>query len=295
MPCATTRGRDKQTFCSASAERASCRNRYSQMPFPDLASTLKQAKGLVPLAVLRWLMSARTPLSGIAARAAPLHDLEGLGKVLVIAPHPDDETLGCGGLLALLSGLGLRPGIVIVTDGGAAAAGGISRDALVAIRREEALRALEILGLADDQVRFVALRDSELPRPGDPLFEEAAGRLSVAIRRDIDTVAVTWRDDPSPDHQATWLLLQRALSLLGIAPRQLEYPIWAWNERTLAGEPPFRPWRVDVRAVRTQKRRAIEAHRSQVQGLGASDSFRLPRSILAMLDQPYELFFESKG
>lgn len=70
------------------------------------------------------------------------------GAVLVIAPHPDDETLGCGGTLALLRKLDCRVKIVFVTDG--AGAGTLQADAS-AIRRKEAVAALSVLGIDDTE------------------------------------------------------------------------------------------------------------------------------------------------
>lgn len=70
----------------------------------------------------------------------------GRGRVLVIAPHPDDETLGCGGAIALHSMAGDRVCVAIVTDGGGSRAGSLSRDAMRARRRVEAQRAVARLG-----------------------------------------------------------------------------------------------------------------------------------------------------
>lgn len=68
------------------------------------------------------------------------------GKILVFAPHPDDETLGCGGTLALLRQNGCAVKVIFVTDGGGA--GGLP-DGTVAIRRKEAAAALNVLGVDD--------------------------------------------------------------------------------------------------------------------------------------------------
>jgi LmbE family N-acetylglucosaminyl deacetylase len=68
------------------------------------------------------------------------------GRVLVFAPHQDDETIGCGGTLALLRKKGCEIKVVFVTDGGGA--GGLP-EGTVAIRRNEAIAALAVLGVDD--------------------------------------------------------------------------------------------------------------------------------------------------
>lgn len=68
------------------------------------------------------------------------------GKVLVFAPHPDDEVLGCGGTLALLRQKECAVKVVFVTDG--AGAGSLDADAPI-IRRKEAAESLAVLGIND--------------------------------------------------------------------------------------------------------------------------------------------------
>lgn len=74
-----------------------------------------------------------------------LLDLKQAGKVLVFAPHPDDETLGCGGTLAQLA-LHCPVKVVLMTDG--SGAGGLPTGT-AEIRQEEFVRALAVLGVTD--------------------------------------------------------------------------------------------------------------------------------------------------
>ncbi|SFE96489.1 N-acetylglucosaminyl deacetylase, LmbE family [Nitrosomonas sp. Nm166] len=76
---------------------------------------------------------------------ALLTPVEG-GKILVFAPHPDDEVLGCGGTLALLRQKKCTVKVIFVTDG--AGAGTLDADA-PAIRRKEAMESLAVLGIDD--------------------------------------------------------------------------------------------------------------------------------------------------
>ncbi|HET6313265.1 MAG TPA: PIG-L family deacetylase, partial [Chloroflexia bacterium] len=69
----------------------------------------------------------------------------GNDSVLVIAPHPDDETLGCGGTLALHSRAGGQVCVLIVTDGGSSRAGGLGREEMRRRRHDEAASAMSAL------------------------------------------------------------------------------------------------------------------------------------------------------
>ena len=68
------------------------------------------------------------------------------GRILVFAPHPDDEVLGCGGTLALLRQKNCAIKVIFVTDG--AGAGALNADA-PSIRRKEAVASLSVLGIDD--------------------------------------------------------------------------------------------------------------------------------------------------
>src|SRR5260370_32358056 len=67
-------------------------------------------------------------------------------RVVVFAPHPDDEVLGCGGALADLLDRGAHLDVVLVTDGAAEARDAGDRGRIAAMRMEESRRALDALG-----------------------------------------------------------------------------------------------------------------------------------------------------
>jgi LmbE family N-acetylglucosaminyl deacetylase len=96
-------------------------------------------------------------LVGIVARPAVRYVLpRGGARVLVLAPHPDDETLGCGGAIALHSRAGDAVCVVIVTDGGRSRAGGRGPAEIRRLRHAEARAAVARLGPVD-------LRQWDLP------------------------------------------------------------------------------------------------------------------------------------
>lgn len=65
----------------------------------------------------------------------------GRDRVLIVAPHPDDETLGAGGTALLHRRAGDDVAIAVITDGRSSRAGARSAEAMIAQRREEIQRA----------------------------------------------------------------------------------------------------------------------------------------------------------
>jgi LmbE family N-acetylglucosaminyl deacetylase len=229
--------------------------------------------------------------------------LVGLGPVVVVAPHPDDEALGCGGLLALLRQAGQPVAAVLVSDGTMShpAAALFAAPARRAVREAEFRHTLTILGI-DTEPLLLGLPDSRVPANSqEPHFEEAVTRLQNFLEsHQAATVFVPWRRDPHPDHRATSQLVQTALATLPHPLHRLEYVAWAW-ERAAPDDLPtaadnVRGFRLDVGAVAARKQRAIVAHRSQVApGVFTDDpaGFLLSAEMLAHFAGPYEVFFEA--
>ena len=120
-----------------------------------------------------------------------------LGRTVVLAPHPDDESLGCGGLLALLAQAGCQPHVVVVTDGAQSHPGSAAYPParLRALREEEAREAARHLGCT---IGFLRQPDCGLPSPGHPAFDGVARRLAEAISAPRANEARAWRLDVSP-------------------------------------------------------------------------------------------------
>jgi LmbE family N-acetylglucosaminyl deacetylase len=139
-------------------------------------------------------------------------------RVLVIAPHYDDETIGCGGLLASLAARGARVVVLFLTDGaggieGAPATGseddGSPAAAYARRRREEAARALAALGVGER--RELGLPDGELAQR----LPELTTHLREALEAEApDLVLVPGPLEATPDHQAAFAALHEALAPL---------------------------------------------------------------------------------
>ena len=226
-----------------------------------------------------------------------------LGPTVVIAPHPDDEALGCGGLLALLRQAAQPVAAVLVSDGTMShpESALFSAPARRAVREAEFGHALAILGLDAIPPLLLGLPDGRVPATADtPGFAAAANELRAFLERQpASTVLVPLRRDPHPDHRATAQLVQAALDGMAHPPRRLEYLVWAW-ERAAPEDLPTAAdavagFRLNISTVADQKQRAIAAHRSQIApGIFTDDSngFLLSTEMLTHFAGPYEVFFE---
>lgn len=180
---------------------------------------------------------------------------------LVLAPHPDDESLGCGATIARKAHLGTRVRVFVLSDGatwppGPSAAENVTR------RHGELLEAVEALGLPRD-----ALVHGSFPEMGlGTAVEELSDAVADAVRAfRPDDVYCTSPVDPHPDHGALGRATRRALT--GSSVRILEYPVWQWHHpgtwlRML--KEGNRPEAVRTAEFMDQKRRALAMYRSQI-------------------------------
>ena len=230
----------------------------------------------------------------------PAASVAELGTVAVFAPHPDDESLGCGGLLALLSQFGCSAHVIVVTDGSRSHPNSVTHPAprLAAIREAETRAALNALGWPPEAATFLRFGDCQLPDEGDAGFAPATLRLHrILASLSVDTVIVPWRRDPHCDHEATWRLARAAIAGLKKKPRWLEYPVWAWMHPTTAVAPAASEataWRLDITPVLARKLHAIAQHLSQMGEVVRDDpdGFTLQPAMLQHFARPWELFLE---
>lgn len=214
-----------------------------------------------------------------------------LRRLVVVAAHPDDETLGAGGLMAAASGSGLAVEVVVLTDGEASHPHSPTHSpvTLAAVRREECRRAVERLGHA--------ITLSHLGLPDGAVAESEPGcvdRLTELVGDGRGVLLVApWRRDGHPDHEAAGRVAAAVAARTGA--RLLEYPVWFWHW----AEPDRAPWAAMTRlalepATLEAKRRAVAEHRSQVSGLSTRDGDEplLTESLLAHFLAPQELFVE---
>lgn len=218
-------------------------------------------------------------------------DFQGIGRAVVVAPHPDDEILGVGGTMALLRAAGLAVEVIALTDGEAShpGSGVLAPEALAMRRPGETKEALARLGLGDVAVRRLGLPDGRLAAHEATMTKALEARLGPQV-----ACFATWEGDGHPDHEAAGRAARAACRIRGA--RLFSYPVWAWHWAA-PGDGRL-PW---ARARRTalspplveRKARAIAAFRTQVEPLGpaAADAAILPPGVCDRFRRNHEIVF----
>ena len=243
-----------------------------------------------------WLQTSPQTWGAFRARceAAPETDparLVGGGGLVVLAPHPDDETFGASALLLEAARSGRAVGIVALTDGDASHPNSraVSRGELAAIRRVEQEEAVAALGVAD--VRWLRLGLPDTAAGQSAGFAVAAETVAAFCDElGASALSAPHPGDPHIDHHAAAELAETVMRLRP-ALRLLFYPIWSMR---LGDDEPYRsggllPFRLatDPQA----KARATARHRSQLGQVIVDDpsGFTLPDWFLDAQRQPTEV------
>ncbi|GIG41868.1 hypothetical protein Cph01nite_36300 [Cellulomonas phragmiteti] len=199
--------------------------------------------------------------------ALPPWPLPREGRTVVVAAHPDDETLTAGGLLAELAAAGRPADVVVVSDGAASHPGSPTLDPTALARRrvDEVRAAVEILSPASD-VTLLGHPDGGLCESRDRVTADLRAILTTGAP--VRTLVTTWRGDAHRDHRVLAEVCADLADELGCT--LAEAPLWLWHWAT--PDDPAVPWD-DLRALPLSdhavvvKQRAVAAHETQVQPL----------------------------
>ncbi len=228
-----------------------------------------------------------------AAQACPMANLSELapGPVLVLAPHPDDETFGCGLAIASATTRSVPVHVVAVTRGEASHPGSRSHPPkrMASLRGEEFAAAVSILG---DGAATTQMLDYPDGRLGMEHTEALAKTVYAMISdRDIAVIWATWAGDPHCDHQIVAAAAEQASTASGVP--LWHYPVWGrFGARAIPSA--HRMIRFDDAAVRERKRRAAREYRSQTTNLVSDDpkAFCMPEALLHHFVEEPEIFIE---
>jgi LmbE family N-acetylglucosaminyl deacetylase len=208
-------------------------------------------------------------------------------RAVVLAPHPDDETLGCGGLIARLAAMMRDVSVIAVSDGERShPASSALASRLALVRPAESRAALECLGAAHNELLRAHIPDGHVRRHRAELKTWLLSQL-----RPTDIVFAPWRLDGHPDHEAVGEVAAELEHEIGC--KLVEVPIWGWHwaEPASGSFPWGRAHKLPFdAATEWKKRRALRCYHSQIARDGAHDPV-LPAGVLAHFVRPYEVFF----
>lgn len=233
-------------------------------------------------------------------------------RILVIAPHQDDETLGAGVTVLRLVERGKKVNITVVTDGrNSHSSAKITKDQLATMRRQEMLDACAALGVPNDRVHFGPCEDRFV---GDQMDKAESFLRALIAQVNPDLVISPSGIDRHYDHFAISQIVAKLAAEGAIHCPVYEYPVWFYSIRSWINLDKVSPamlfnafWKplkaaftLPVVLVRTngyldRKRTALNAHKSQMQNLTGEPTWLvLPEEWLKSFFTRYEMFFPLK-
>lgn len=208
--------------------------------------------------------------------------------ILILAPHPDDEVLGCGGLVARLCKEGNPPHVAILTGGGGSLRGhsAIPESEVIKARRQLTLNSAHELGLPKTNIHFLDFIDGKISaQPQEEI--EKLGTLISKLKPSV--IFVPHSGEGWPDHLA---VREIGIKLAPESATVYEYCVWMWY---------YNVWRLDWKNARSLKMtkeeheaklRAVEAYVKPLAPIGAPWSGILPKPFLRANTSDIELYFK---
>ena len=210
-------------------------------------------------------------------------------SAIVFSPHQDDETIGCGGMIALKRSQGIPVKVVFLTDGRYGKPSDVKPENAVKFRQEEALTALNILGIEPSQTQFLDETDGSLAQLTEPQQNLLIAKLVEILQSfEPQEVYVPHHHDGHPDHEATYSLVRTAIEVSRQQIELLQYPIWMLWRNPLSSHEYLHKnshaYRLSISDFKEKKHQAIGAYKSQTPNL--------PSSFKQAMYSSYEMFFK---
>ena len=254
----------------------------------------------------------RTRLRKRLDQIQPLSATELSASAMVFSPHQDDETLGCGGTIIRKCAAGAEVKIVFMTDGRGSHARFIPEEQLIKLRRQEAVKASECLGLPPANVWFLDFPDGELAQE-QALASDRVSQLLLANQP--QQVFIPYVRESHQDHLATNKIVLAALENYSQEVAVYEYPVWYWHhfpwtaswgdhnlqiaylKASLKAKLGWQVlqefnYRVDIESVKSQKQLALSQHATQMERLVDNPDWGLLKDVSD--GEWLECFFQSQ-
>ena len=212
------------------------------------------------------------------------------GNVVIIAPHPDDEVFGCGGLIARLVADGHAPHVIVLTGGGGSHRGccSASESEIISARRELTHKAMAALGLPEWHLHELNFTDGHLSE-GNPVERQKLDTLISEINPDV--ILVPHHGEGWPDHLAAREL---GFGVAGNDTEVYEYCVWMWyyRQKHLDWQNAYSLKMTE--AEHKKKLDAIETYHSALAPCGKPWVGVLPKLFVKANSTNQELFFKIK-
>lgn len=212
------------------------------------------------------------------------------GNVIIIAPHPDDEVFGCGGIIARLVTGGNAPHVIVLTGGGGSHRGCCTTSEFdtIAARRNLTYQAMSVLGLPESYIHELDFMDGHISE-GNPEEKKNLEALISEIKPDV--ILVPHHGEGWPDHLAARDL---SIELAGDKTAVYEYCVWMWYYRQMNLD-----WKNAyvlkmTEAEHKKKLDAINIYHSALAPCGKPWVGVLPKLFIKANSTNLELFFKVK-
>jgi LmbE family N-acetylglucosaminyl deacetylase len=220
-------------------------------------------------------------------------------SAMVFAPHQDDETLGCGGMIALKCDQNIPVSVVFLTDGKNSHPNHplVKPNDLKEIRQKEAINALTILGVDLKNIHFLDREDGNLSKLSQEKYQYILNCLvQLLLTFKPQEVYVTYRHDRNLDHEASYSFVKAAILESKLNVELFQYPIWSrwypwqfdFKSLELANS-----YRLPIKQILCKKKLALEAYPSQCLPLLPNSQSLLPPNFLRLFLSSYEIFFKN--
>jgi N-acetylglucosamine malate deacetylase 1 len=193
-------------------------------------------------------------------------------SAMVFAPHQDDETFGCGGMIAMKRQQGIPVNVVFLTDGQAGTNDLDNRENTIHVRKQEAIKALNILEVESSHIHFLDKQDGNLNKLTTEQKQQAIAQIVELLKlHNPQEVYVPFRLDCHPDYEVTYELVMSAIKESQLQVKSLQYPIWAFWDKSFSQifkAPEIKnAYRLSIASVKHKKVRAILSYPSQIEFL----------------------------
>ena len=212
---------------------------------------------------------------------------------LIIAPHPDDETLGCAGLIAQKIQMGVEVYILFLTKG-EKSLDGVPPTEIKEMRQKSATEAVSILGIDESHLVWLDLPDGEVPRQNSEDFDVVKNRVQEMMKSlNIEEVYTTHYLEGWSDHLAAYALTVEAVKELDHKIDVYLYWVWAWyyvGIMQMFSLSWSKMHLLPIQSVYTQKKQALDVYFDAKTEKGDLYMGKLPKVFLKAFEWPYEVY-----